>query len=171
MINAINNEIINNNQRWYLHEGEWQQVQRPPPIEIPAPPELLNGRAPGGAPMTGSASPSRSALPHAEAVTPPAFQAPNNAPPAPRAAATRRRRPILNPEEDDSDEEQPVLNNENQSPADRALALAHAALIMPHNATDRWKLLQNAVAALNATGNPGGLAEYVQSVLRDQHGL
>jgi hypothetical protein len=149
-VNAQNNERM---AAWYLQEAAWQQhVPRPPPIEIPAPPELGDGRAMGGAP-----------------VTPPSYQPPVNPPPAPR---TDRRRPILNPEDESDDEEGPlVAENNAQTARQRVLALTQAALNMPPNAVDRWKLLQNSITALNTVGDPGGLAEYVQSVLRDQHGL
>ena len=149
-----------NNQRWYLHEEEWRQGQRPPPVEIPQLP--LADIAVGGGP-----------------VTPPAFQARENAPPAPRAE--RRRRPILNPEEDDSDDDAPLpaprlqQNHENQ-PAygelwQTAISLANNALNMAHDGTERRKLLQNAVSALNAAGDRSGMVERVREILLNEYRL
>jgi hypothetical protein len=146
----MSNENVNQQAAMTEQNNAWNLVPRPPPIEIPALPELLAGPAMGGAP-----------------VTPPSYQPPVNPPPAPR---TDRRRPILNPE-DELDNEQPPLNSEFPPSYLIAVGLAHSALNMPREAPERWKLLQNALTALNMSGNGRGLAGLVQSVLRDQHGL
>ena len=149
----MSNENVNQQVSMTEQNNAWNLAPRPPPVEIPPLPlEQLAAFAAGGAP-----------------VTPPSYQPPVNPPPAPR---TDRHRPILNPEDESDDEEGPlVAENNAQTARERVLALTQAALNMPPNAVDRWKLLQNSITALNMVGDPGGLAEYVQSVLRDQHGL